>query len=172
MVVGMCPEDLDLPPPDEYHQPQRSHLRRWLGKLVARRVAGDAEVEMPSAEELLMQDLNEVASKGLEIAYADAISRAQSLLVALDEHRVPVFLLDDPGLKGAYPDELVAAVKDWSDECAAAISRLRDGAAMCAYFKDAVDNDSKANFCLTVGSAEVGLREDLYERFNRDTPDS
>lgn len=110
----------------------------------------------------LQAEAVDAITDGLEVEYPAAIRRAQSLLVAIDELRLPGFLVDDPRLRDADRSEVTAEIEDWAGRAQALLRRLRTETDTCAYLGDGVGERSRFDYCARVARAEHSLRANLY----------
>lgn len=165
----MSPEGMDSHERDGYDAPKRRKLRQVFGAFIARHlIQGDDDVARSTWGGDLEAGARAELSDVLDTEFKSAIERAQSLLVATREARLPAYLLAGGALQGALADELQEAIQEWRVACADRLSELEKYVVTCAAHPDDISRDGKYNFCAHVAFAEGHLRRELYGRFRPD----
>ncbi len=163
----MSPGGMDSLGSGEYDAVKSRNRRQRVGAWLTRHLIRREDDVTRTREGNVGAELAGALADGLEVAYGDAIRRAQSLLVAVDEIRLPGFLKGDMQLQEVDPAELEEAIQRWAELCDSPLKRLRADTESCAYLRDEISEDSQLEYSARVSRAEEGLRVSLYRRFAR-----
>lgn len=150
---------------DEYDSPIRRKLGRLFGAFIVRRfIEGDDEMTR-THDRALRRNFADALTDGLDAEFPNAIRRAQSLLVAVDEGHLPDYLHDALEFSDLDQAELKEAIQLWRELCAGPLTTLRLNTDACAYYRYEMSETAQIDYCASVSRTERGLRSSLYRRF-------
>lgn len=163
-------ESIDSRPEGEHNIQRGGKIRRLLGAFLTRSfIQGDGVLVSNVCDKNIEDQAGAALSEALEEEYPQAISRAQSLLVAVSETRLPAFLENDAALRSADPGHIQVAIQRWVELTVIPLERLRLNTEACAYLRDDIAESDRLDFCAQVGRAEEGLRLSLYRKFSAES---
>lgn len=160
----------------EYDTPKRRNLRRLLSAFIARHlIQGDDDIARGTQNNHLVEQVSEALSEGLQEEYFDAIHRAQALLVAVREGRLPRHLANDPILSSFSTEDLSEAIERWvqimDEHEYQPLEDLRINTEASAYYRGRMSEQGQLTFCEQVGNAERGLVDSLHEMIEPEEDD-